>query len=656
MLDQNKLENILFKIIEYGTYIALFSPLVVSRSYFFPFVSPKTIFFRTVVDIIFIAYVILAVSDSKYRPKITPLTIAISVFVAILFLTSLLGVNFTRSFWSVFERMTGLLTFLHLFAFYIILASCFKEKKDWQRFLAVSILVAVLISISTLVLESSETRGGASLGNSSFLMSYLLFNIFFAGIMMSWKDNFWRWAFGAAFVLFLVLLFFNPVAITKGAISSFLIGVVLLATGFMLFSSNKLLKRAAPVFFLLMVVLGVFIVKIYYFKDRTFNLLNIPDRARQIVWSIGWKAWQERFLFGWGLENFNVPFAKYYNSELPTTGDAWYDRVHNIVLDVGVSSGIVGLLSYLSIFAVAVFALLRRAKAASEQTQRKDVFVALALISLLAVYFLQNLWVFDMISSYLMFFMTLALINSLVYPKEQQEPMKTIPLPTFVGSFLILLAIFGLFYGNIQPARASRELLKSFDFRDGAELPLLAFQKAMSLSPMTQFEAPEHFSVKLNTFSLQQNQNPQAILVGFEATARVFEKALQKNPRDVRMMMFLGKHYNNFFRISGQKEKLVLAQNILEKAIELSPGNQQLYWELAQTKLYQEKFEEALSVAEKVVEMEPRLLQSHLILIQTAKIIGGNELSQQKVKEALKINPKWEPQLTKFLEFVNIKQ
>src|SRR4030042_5751432 len=123
MPDKNKLENIYLKIIEWGTYLALFTPFIFIKEYFFPFVVSKTIFFRIIVDIIFIAYILLAVSNQKYRPRITPLTIAITLFLGVLVLTSIIGVNFERSFWSVFERMTGLLTFFHLFVFYIVLTS-----------------------------------------------------------------------------------------------------------------------------------------------------------------------------------------------------------------------------------------------------------------------------------------------------------------------------------------------------------------------------------------------------------------------------------------------------------------------------------------------------------------------------------------------------
>ena len=96
--------------------------------------------------------------------------------------------------------------------------------------------------------------------------------------------------------------------------------------------------------------------------------------------------------------------------------------------------------------------------------------------------------------------------------------------------------------------------------------------------------------------------------------------------------------------------KLARAEEILKKAIEVSPTNQQGYWALAQTKLYQGRFKEALSLAEKALSLEPKLLQSHLIVIQIAKIMGDKDLVQRKAQEAIEINPDWEADIKKILE------
>lgn len=634
LMSKEELEKKYLTVIEYGTYLAMFTPLIFIKDYFFPFIVPKTIFFRIVVDIVFIFYILLAVSNPKYRPKITPLTLALAIFLAILFLTSVLGVNFERSFWSVFERMTGLLTFLHLFAFYIVLSSCFQERKSWQRILSVSILAATFICFFALTSKDPITRGGGTLGNSSFLASYLLFNIFFAVILAFLKTGYWRLIYGLALVIFAFVLFFNPVTITRGAVSSLLIGAVFLGTGYMLFSPKKLLKKAAAPFLILVVLVGIFIVKSYHFKDRPFNLLQIPDRSRQLVWGIGWHAWQERFWLGWGWENFNVPFAKYYNPELPRTADIWYDRVHNVVLDVGVSAGIVGLLSYLAVFFFAIFGLLRHAKNVA-----KEAFAPLALAVLLLVYFLQNMWVFDMISSYIMFFLSLAFIDFMISSQSAGQIRKTVPLPPFVGAILIVLTVFVFFVGNIQPARASRAILRGL--ASSLEQSIPAFQSAFRLSPMVRFEGPEQLSFRTTSLISQENQNRELLMQGLGLAEQEFKKAISQNPLDFRMYLFLGRHYNYFYSLDGDKEKLTKAEEFLTKAMELSPANQQVYLNLAQLRFLQGRDNEALDALKKAKDLEPLFFGVRWHLLRGYKLTGKYDLALSELKELESMGLDW---------------
>jgi len=658
-MPKEKLEKIYLRVIEWGTYLALFSPLIFVKDYFFPFVVPKTIFFRLVVDVIFIAYILLAVSNPRYRPKINLLTIAISLFLAFLVLTSLTGLNFERSFWSLFERMTGLLTFFHLFAFYIVLASVFRERKYWERILSVSILVCVLVSFYALFPKDSvATRGGGTLGNSSFFSTYLLFNIFFALILLAMKSGFWRILYGLSLILFLFLLFFNPGGFTKGAVFSFVIGIIILIFGsamFYLFSLRERKFKIAAFLLVILLALGIFgFFQLDFVQEKTDELLQSNTiQARVIVWNIAFKAWQERFWLGWGWENFNTPFIKYYDPALPLTGDVWYDRVHNIVLDMGVSSGIIGLLSYLSIFGVAIFGLLRLL---SKIIIQKNIIIPLTMIVLLIVYFLQNFWVFDMIASYIMFFLALAFISFLLSSSESERgklpsspltptrereevKVKLLSFSSFVGALLIVLTIFTFFLGNIQPARASKFILKGIVLP--LEQSLANFQKAFRTSPMVKFEAPEQLSMKISALAAQSGQNRELLNQGFLLAEEEFKNSLAKSPWDFRLHLFLGRHYNNFYYFSGSEEKLALAEELLRKALELGPNNQQVYYIFAQTRFLQGKDEEALEFLKKAKDLEPRFFGSRWHLIRGYRLAEKYELALSELKELENLGYDW---------------
>ena len=642
MVNRENLEKIYFRIIEWGTYVALLTPLIFFKDYFFPFVVPKTIFFRLVIDIILIAYILLAISNPKYRPKFNVLTIAVSVFLAILVLTSITGVNFERSFWSTFERMTGLLTFFHLYAFYIVLTSVFRERKYWERILTASIFVGVLVCLYAWTADQDMTRRGATLGNSSFLSAYLIFNIFFAFILLVSKRGFWRILYGAALIMFLIIFLTGP---TKGAISAFLGGLFVLGFGYLIFYlfyfKKEILKRAILPMVILLILAAVGFMQFNFVQEKAIEIWNSSSvQSRVVVWQMGFESWQEKPLLGWGLENFNIPFAKYFNPELPLTQDIWYDRVHNIFLDTAATSGILGLLGYLAIFAVAIWGLI---KVSTKVSEMKNLILPLGMISLLLVYLVQNIWVFDMISSYVVFFLSLAFIDFLISPQKEEidhQPLLSKSLYPVIGAALIIVTIFAFYFGNIQVAQASKYTVRGISYP--LEYSLTFFEKALKASPMAQFETPEQLSVRIVSLAQESNQNKDTLASGLQMAEEEMKKTIEKNPLDFRNYLFLGKLYNNLFQITSNQEALTLADQTLEKAKELSPNNQQVYWFLAQNRLYGSKTEEAIEFLQKAVDLEPRLAQSHWYLVMAYSTAGKYDLALNEVKESEKLGYDWQ--------------
>lgn len=632
-------ETILLAIITLGTYLALFAPLVINKAFFFPFVVPKTVFFRSIVDILFVFYILLAIYYPRYRPKINALTISIILFLAVSIFTSFTGIDFARSFWSTFERMTGILTFLHLFVFYIVLTSCFKERKDWERILTVAIVVGILLSFYIFMAKDAATRGGGTVGNISFLAAYMLFDIFFAIILFFTKNWPWRIFYGAAAVIMSAVLMFAP-EWPRGGIAAYLVGAAVLFFGYLWFSRVKLFKILAPALLVLMILIGVAVSQTSIFQQRFMDIKELPGEARKIVWHEGYEGWQEKFWLGWGQENFNITFSKYFNPALPLTFDVWYDRVHMIILDIAVASGIFGVLSYLAIFGVAIYGLLRTCPKVREV---KNIFLPLGAASLLVVYFVQNIFVFDMISSYMMFFLSLAFAYFLL----QQGTMETVKpeivknkgMYSFLGGFLIILAFLALYFGNIQPARASHYTVESIIFP--LEKSMVSFRNALNASSMSTFEAPEQFAKKVSDLAFDQKQDRKTVLAAFVLAAEELEKSIERSPRDFRLYLVAGRLYNDFFYFFNDKKSLDLAEKYLTKAIELSPGNQQAYWTLAQTMLAQGKHEEVIQLLQKAVDLEPRFSQSHWVLGSAYKILGANELALAEFKEAENTGYNW---------------
>ena len=649
---QTGLEKTYLFIIRWGIYLVLFTPLIIHTRFFFPFVTPKTIFFRIVVEIILAAYILLAISNSRYRPKINALTMAIVLFLAIFILASLTGINLERSFWSTYERMTGVLPMLHLLAFFIVLTSVFKTRKDWEKFLGVSIIVGVLLSLYVLMGDEASSRGGGTIGNTSFMAAYLLFDIFFAIILLLSQKGLWRIFPGVSLAIMLPVLF---TATARGALISFYGGLFLLGLGYLFFSQKKMLKRAAFGIVLLLMVFSIVSVIFQppFIQDKIESTAK-EMQPRFTVWEKGLKGFQERPILGWGPENFNVVFLKYFNPCVfldECGGEIWFDRVHNIVFDTLVTTGLIGLLTYLSIFVIAIYGLL---KTIPRIVERRNIFIPLGMVVVLAVYFAQNLLVFDMINTYLMFFLSLGFIGFLIQKPTTETERKTRSLNPILAAIIIIVMIFVLWVTNIQPLIANNYIIKMVWSRD-AESASLFFQKSLD-SWMEKYEPREHFTQKMTKAIYQEirEEDRDAFQKAFELAEIEMEKGVQKNSLDFRPRLFLGQLYNSSFRFSGDQAKAIRAEEILEKAIQLSPTNPQGYWHLAEAKTIQGRIEEAILLLQKAAELEPRIAVSHWYLAMAYKIVEQYELAQQSAIEAQKRGFHWEDELDNLKRVIDI--
>ena len=81
-----------------ATYAALFTPLILSDAFYFPFVGPKSLYFMGLAEIAIFSWLGLLVVSKKYRPKWNAITWALLAFLGILILSSVFGASFSNSF------------------------------------------------------------------------------------------------------------------------------------------------------------------------------------------------------------------------------------------------------------------------------------------------------------------------------------------------------------------------------------------------------------------------------------------------------------------------------------------------------------------------------------------------------------------------------
>lgn len=634
------MEKTALKIARWSIYLVLFAPLLVSSKFFFPFITPKILFFRTLIEIGLFFYLILAFKNPNYRPRFSKIGWALLIFILIITLAGLLGINSYRSFWSTAERGEGLLTIFHLFTLFVMAISIFKTRKDWLKLFDLSVIATLLVGLyafgQKLDLSSFILHGpgrlSATIGNPSFLAAYLLFGIFLTlFLFFQKKDVRWRIFYTAVFIFQLFILFDTR---TRGAILALLAGFFLLAV-LNIFLSNKKIKLASLIFILLLISAVAFV---WASRDQTWvtnspvlnRLANIsPEsstvQSRLLVWQTSWQGWKEKFWLGYGYENYNVAFDKYYNSELYSTDSSFFDRAHNIVFDQALTSGLIGLLSYLTILSLAIFTLFKKS------FQNKKNFQSYSVLAVgLLVYFGQNLFVFDTINSYLMFFLILSFIaRNQLENKEQEKKLKFSPIIQLAGVSILVLAFLSAFYlFNLNPALASYQTSKALSLSSIGQdqLALKSFKKALSYQTYQNEEISQKLAEFVAASSKRGVFNQEQIADNFNLAISHIKESIEKFPRNVKNHIYLMSLYNK----SGQPDKALKEE---EKALKLSPQRLEIYYQIGEAKILQEKYQEAIEYFKKAIELNEKVFDSHWNLVATYILANQEEKASQQLEK-----------------------
>lgn len=391
------------------------SLLVVDPYVLFPFITTKALIFRALVSVALVLGLIIVAKTDKIIDYKNPLFISITLFFVANILATFLGINYFQSFWGNAERMEGLWSLFFYYLYFLLLTICFNINPSYKKyyfflFIAVSVIIS-FYQINEFVnyfLQSGDInlRPYSSLGNATYVGFFALLMIFAILIFLfDEKDS----AIKLIFILAVLVNFFAMIASqTRGSLLGLLSGSVAFFIFYILFGEKSTKKRIF-LFSALIVFLLVFIfllrldiaLKIPAVQRLAITLQNpVSVFPRLYAWQIFLDAFKERPLFGWGLENEPVVFLTHLNPHIFNFERAIFDRPHNKFIEVLVKSGIVGFVTWLSIFGAAFYLLFFKRK--------ENILVASAFAGFLAAYLGQVFSLFDMQASYLLFFFALA--------------------------------------------------------------------------------------------------------------------------------------------------------------------------------------------------------------------------------------------------------
>ena len=612
--------------------------------------------------------------NKEYLPRPSKLLWAVFGFVFIVGFADALGANPYRSFFSNYERMEGFLMISHMALFFLVLTSVFKSKKEWYWWFSAVIVASLFVSFNALlqklgVYQSLQggTRVDGTIGNPTYLAAYLMFSFFLSLFLFSeFRKYLFRYAYLAAALFELVIIYFTA---TRGVSLALLGGGFLFIVLYLIFvkaeSDKERLVKKAAVFGMAVLVLAP--LALYLLRDTSLvkssntlgrlthvSLNDKTTRSRFMIWDMAWKAVKERPVLGWGQENFGIIFSKFYNPQL-FDQEPWFDRSHDIIFDWLVNAGIIGLLSYLSLFVMS-FVLLWQGARLGVVLPKESIILFVVLVS----YFAQNIFVFDNFNTYYVFFGIMAYINTYAYAfpprsgnlagansasnsqKFQQQNKKgsfntsILAVPKSLSAVCalgIFILIFAYFL-SIKPLKQSRALINAL--RSGAEAKsaldvLNSFKYALSYRSFGGSEVRE----QLAQFALQVFNNTNVPQEQRNEIARYATEELEKQvrliPGDVKYKLFLANLFMTFSQVDptySQKAELTLLE-----ALKQSPTKQPIHFTLAQYYFNTGQFDKALEISQKAIEIAPNYFDAQVNLAMLAIYLGKKELMEKTLKD-----------------------
>ena len=191
--------------IRVGVVLVLLTPLAVTgtfpfpgRDTLFPFVVGKAIYARSLIEIVFAAWIVLAMRDSAYRPVRSWVLTIFGVYVLVALAAAVAGVSFQHSFWSDYRRMGGVFDLAHWFAFVVVLVNMFRSRRHWWWLLNANLGVSLVAALMGLYQHFNLTgldavlwylrpteRLDISFGNATYVGAYMLVNSLIAAAMLA---------------------------------------------------------------------------------------------------------------------------------------------------------------------------------------------------------------------------------------------------------------------------------------------------------------------------------------------------------------------------------------------------------------------------------------------------------------------------------------
>ena len=639
---------------------SLLVPVIVSSGFFFPYVVPRNLFFRVVIELGTAVLIwSLCFESRELDLRYEPIFWALVVFVGATFVSAFVSPARTHSFFGDFERMGGVWAWLHLVLFFLLLRTLREE--DWRQVLNGALAVSMFVSVkaiaehsqlarSSLLADSVAAAGPSTVGNSGLLAAYLLFAVAIAGYLASTSVKHRLLYLAAGGVNLLALIYAENRSTVIGLVLGSIIGGVIFAT----LSIRSRRRWIAPSAALALACLVASIsAGIRAFPSSTLArrapmvlqrlALTNPagsDESRTMQWRAAIEGFEDRPLLGFGLENHALVWSAHFDPGIYHIDTDVYDRTHNEFLELLATTGLIGTIAFFGIW-VAIGVTLYRA-------YREDMVSAsaLAVLTGLQVAYATFLifWFVDL-NSTMLWILCAALIASRANPRgvirsgvEQRGPRRAFPLGVAFASAVLLVA--ALYTEAYVPLRANQALAR-VDSPRGSVRETLAEFSILSNSSAHQ---TEHTPIVMSEFlgSLrprfrEMRRDPAEVARAFAQTISAFDREIHRDSLNDRLYAHDASLLMEAATFFESRSYLDQAVELLHKAIDLSP--RRIQQRLLLASLYNEEndYERARVVLGDAVKIDPQLGEPRYRLAEAYLKISQSDSALVMLESSLRL-------------------
>jgi O-antigen ligase len=606
------------RFLQIGVIASLLTVFFVFSDLLFPYITSKQLSFNVLTEFLLLIWGVFIWKFPVYRPKLSYITWGLVAFLIAIIWSCGISVDPVLSFWGDAERMLGVFHIIHFFFLYLILISVFRSYKDWQILFGSSVLIATIVSIIGMSGNPYST-----IGNTAYVSGYLIFNIYFCALLFyrAEKQN-WRWALILPVILMMVEFTKTH---TSGAIIGLGISVLLIVFLIGILHQSKKVKMAA---WGALVVSVTALVLIFSQQNQAWfqnsflkNLTSQKNtfQTRLVSWEAAGKDFHNHPWFGVGFGNYASVFDRYFDAKFYnySRGETYFDRAHNNLIDIVSTTGIVGLLAYLSIFAAVAIYLFRLIK------RKPGGFEPLILIGLFTAYFIQNLAVFDSLVTYIGLMISLAYIYYLSNPETDKEVEKKMPEFTALTIGFILVLILTN-YCNLRPWRTFQGVINGYSALaqgqvvEGIAVYKEAFKNNTPLDRDGKTALLNSLIGSSKSLAALSEADRQEVLTYAISLAK---ENLSNNPGDSLMQLQLAQVYSlaaNFYPDSTEYYEGAL--KAVDASIAASAQRIPVYFMKANILMAKGKYDEALMVISSTIEFNPEFPDAYCQLFRVYNV------------------------------------